>query len=52
MGFKFELGQTYFYTLEGKKLEGALLALRLLNYYLNAALIIHHSDCCGPMIRA
>lgn len=52
MGFKFEFGQTFFLHTGGKKLEGALVAVMLSNYNLSAAVIIHHSDCCGLVIRA
>lgn len=52
MGFKFEFGQTFFYSLKGKKLEAALVAFMLSNYNLSAALIIHQSDCCGLVIGA
>lgn len=53
MGFKFDFGQLFFfYTVRGKKLEAALVAVTLSNYNLSAALIIHHSDCCGLVIRA
>jgi len=53
MGFKVEFGQSFFLYAQGKKmLEGALVAVMLSNYNVSAALIIHHSDCCGQVIRA